>query len=83
MTFDQFKKRYGAPRITAKLKYAGIPCNVNTVAKLMAECGLKAKNGKNYKYFSSANTFNHVSDNFLARYFATNHPDEKWVSDIT
>jgi transposase InsO family protein len=83
LTFEQFKKRYGAPRIKIDLNEAGISCSLNHVAKLMAESGLKARNGKNYKYYPSANAINHVSDNLLGRDFSANAPDEKWVSDIT
>ena len=82
-TFNQFKKRYGAPRLTVELNEAGIACCKNHIAKLMAANDLKAKNGKNYKYFPSFNAINHVSDNLLARNFTASKPDEKWVSDIT
>ena len=49
----------------------------------MAETGLKARNGKNFKFYPSGNAINHVSDNLLGRDFSANAPDEKWVSDIT
>lgn len=83
LTFDRFKKRYGAPRIAVELQEAGIACSVNHVAQLMAASGLKARNGKNFKFFPSANAVNHVSDNLLGRDFTAEAPDEKWVSDIT
>jgi putative transposase len=81
--FNQFKQRYGAPRLTVELNESGIPCCRNHIAKLMAVNDLKARNGKNYKYFPSFNAINHVSDNHLARNFTANKPNEKWVSDIT
>jgi len=49
----------------------------------MALAGLKARNGRGYKYFPSPNAYHHVSDNRLGRQFAADRPDEKWVSDIT
>ena len=49
----------------------------------MAESGLKAHNGKNYKYCPSPNKRNHVSDNLLRRDFSANKPNQKWGSDIT
>lgn len=82
-TFDRFKKRYGAPRIAVELNESGIACSVNHIARLMADSGLKARNGKNFKFFPSANAVNHVSDNLLGRDFTASAPDEKWVSDIT
>ena len=82
-TFDRFKKRYGAPRIAVELNESGIACSVNHIARLMAASGLKARNGKNFKFFPSANAINHVSDNLLGRDFSAAAPNEKWVSDIT
>lgn len=83
LTFDRFKKRYGAPRIAVELNESGIACSVNHIARLMAESGLKARNGKNFKFFPTANAINHVSDNLLKRDFSAAAPNEKWVSDIT
>lgn len=83
IAFKQFKHRYGARRIAVELNDTGVPCSVNHIAKLMAENGLQAKNGKNYKYFPNVQAINHVSDNLLARRFTANRPNEKWVSDIT
>lgn len=81
--FNDYKHRYGAPRITVELNEAGIPCSLNHIAKLMADNGLQARNGKHYKYFPGPNARNHVSDNLLKRDFTANKPNEKWVSDIT
>ena len=83
VTFEQFKQRYGAPRLVLELNDAGIPCSLNHIARLMSENGLKARNGKNFKFFPAANAINHVSDNLLNRSFSAEHPNEKWVSDIT
>ena len=83
ITFEQFKQRYGAPRLTVELNEAGIPCSLNHISQLLAECGLQARNGKNYKYFPSVQAINHVSDNLLARKFTASAPNQKWVSDIT
>lgn len=83
VTFEQFKQRYGAPRLAVELNEAGIPCSVNHVARLMSENGLKARNGKRFRYVPAANALNHVSGNVLGRSFHADHPNEKWVSDIT
>jgi transposase InsO family protein len=83
ITFDRFKKRYGSPRIAVELNEAGVRCSRNHVARLMADAGLKARNGKNFKFFPSPNAINHVSDNILGRDFKAAAPNEKWVSDIT
>lgn len=81
--FHQFKSRYGAPRLAVELHYAGIACSVNHVAKLMSGAGLKARNGKGFKYSPSGNSVNNMADNLLGRDFYPEKPNEKWVSDIT
>lgn len=69
--------------MTVELKESGCEISENTVAKLMAKQGLRARNGKGYKYFPDVMAHNHVSDNLLRRNFTASRPDEKWVSDIT
>lgn len=82
-TFDKFKKRYGAPRIARALKQNSIKCCVNTVAQVMRELSLKARNGKAFRYSRFSYTNLRVSDNLLSRDFSVKRPNEKWVSDIT
>lgn len=81
--FYGFKKRYGAPRLTIELNARGISCCLNHVADLMQEKGLRARNGKGFKYRARIESKTHVSDNLLARKFNVNQPNRKWVSDIT
>jgi len=81
--YHRFYKRYGAPRIAEELNALGIPCCVNHVAQIMQAEGMKARNGKNFKYMPSANASSNVAENILAKNFNANKPDEKWVSDIT
>jgi len=45
--------------------------------------GLKARNGKAFKYQPSASATYDVSPNLLARHFTAKRPDEKWVFDIS
>lgn len=81
--FNDLKKRYGAPRLVTELNDAGIACCRNQVAKLMSEEGLKARNGKNFKYSPSGVATNNIADNLLNRHFDADKPNQKWVSDIT
>ena len=81
--FNRFKARYGSPRMTVELNESGFAISENTVAKLMSQQGLRARNGKGYKYFPDVLAKNHVSDNLLKRNFTASGPDQKWVSDIT
>jgi len=82
-TFIGFKKRYGAPRITLELNAQGVPCCENHVAQLLQEKGLRARNGKGFKYRARIESKTNVSDNVLARRFNVDEPNRKWVSDIT
>ena len=82
-TFFGFKKRYGAPRITIELNAQGIACCVNHVASILNEKGLRARNGKGFRYRPSVESKTNVSDNLLARRFEADKPNRKWVSDIT
>jgi transposase InsO family protein len=82
-TFVGFKKRYGASRITMELNAQGIDCCVNHVAIIMQEKGLRARNGKGFRYRPRYESKINVSDNVLARRFKVAETNSKWVSDIT
>lgn len=81
--FTSLKQRYGAPRLARELNHDGVPCSVNHVAKLMSEAGLKARNGKNFKYSVDGAATNNIAYNLLGRSFSADRPNQKWVSDIT
>lgn len=83
LTFDKFKKRYGAYRLTVELNERGISCSLNHVAKVMKEQSLRARNGKNFRYVKSTEAMTNVTDNLLKRNFIAKAPNLKWVSDIT
>ena len=81
--FDKFKKRYGAYRLTIELNESNIPCSLNHVAKLMKNNGLRARNGKGFRYMAATEAMTNVAGNLLKRDFSAEAPNEKWVSDIT
>ncbi|APR66589.1 transposase [Thalassolituus oleivorans] len=82
-TYEEFEAAYGAPRITKELNELGYPCSLNYVAQIMAEQGIKARNGKGFKYSKNSLTVLNVSDNLLWRDFSASKPNEKWTTDIT
>lgn len=82
-TFEAYKKRYGAPRIAVELEAQGIACSVNHVASLLRERGLRARNGKGFRYVTRVEATTQVKANLLARDFHSDAPNRKWVSDIT
>jgi transposase InsO family protein len=81
--YHSFKKRYGAPRLTEELNEQGVGCSLNHVATLLKERGLRARNGKGFKYRARIESKTNVSDNLLGRRFDPPAPNRKWVSDIT
>lgn len=82
-TYEEFEAIYGAPRITDELNALGYPCSENFIAKIMAEQGIRARNGKGFKYSQHSLTMNNVSENLLWRDFKADKPNQKWTSDIT
>jgi len=82
-TYEEFEAAYGAPRLAKELSELGHLCSVNYVAKLMAEQGIKARNGKGFRYSRHSLTMQNVSDNLLWRDFLASKPNEKWTTDIT
>jgi putative transposase len=82
-TYREYKKRYGAPRLTEELNAQGIECSMNHVAELLRERGLRALNGKGFKYRPRIESKNNAMDNKLNREFEAEGPNQKWVSDIT
>jgi len=81
--YTAFKRRYGAPRLTVELNAQGIGCSLNHVAALLRERGLRARNGKGFRYSARTEAMTNVQANLLQRNFAASAPNRKWVSDIT
>jgi putative transposase len=77
------KQRYGSPRIAAELRARGVPCCVNTVAKLMRDNDIRAKTARKFRNTTDSNHSLPVADNLLSREFAAQRPNERWVADIT
>ena len=82
-TFVDYRKRYGAPRLFEELNARGIRCSLNHMAELLKERGLRARNGKGFRYRPLTESRTNVSENLLNRQFEAAEPNQKWVSDIT
>lgn len=79
--YERHKGRYGYRRITAALRQAGEAVNHKTVQRLMQSLGLKSLvRPKKYRSYrgQQANV-----PNVLARQFEAEHPNQKWVTDVT
>jgi putative transposase len=79
----QVKARYGSPRLHAELVARGIPCCVNTVAKLMRTHGIAAKAERKFRVTTDSNHDRPVAENIVARRFQPQQADRTWTADIT
>jgi transposase InsO family protein len=79
----EVKERYGSPRMAAELQAKGVPCCVNTVAKLMRDHDIRAKTARKFRNTTDSNHSLPVADNLLSREFEAQGPNERWVADIT
>jgi putative transposase len=77
------KERYGSPRVAEELARRGVPCCVNTVAKLMHDQDIRAKSARKFRHTTDSNHSLPVADNVLDRQFDPQGPNERWVTDIT
>jgi putative transposase len=77
------KQRYGSPRMHAELEARGVPCSLNTVAKLMHDNAIRAKTARKFRNTTDSNHPLPVAGNLLDRQFDSQAPNERWVADIT
>ena len=80
---QEVKERYGSPRLHAELVARGQCCCVNTVAKLMADNGIRAKTARKFRHTTDSNHDLAVADNLLDRQFGPDGPNVAWSADIT
>lgn len=81
--YDDFKGRYGSPRITRELKANDIACSENRVARLMRQNEIQAKTKRKFKATTNSRHQLPVAENLVEQNFTANKPDELWTSDIT
>lgn len=80
--YQLHKGRYGYRRIHLELKNRGYAINHKTVFSLMREMGLKSLI-RVKKYVSYRGEQGKIAPNILQRNFKADHPEQKWVTDIT
>jgi putative transposase len=81
---EENRRVYGSPRVCRALKAQGDKVCRNTVAKVMAQQGIRAKTKK--KFVPRTTDSGHdqpVAPNVLDRQFEAERLDRKWVADIT
>ncbi len=85
LSFLRARQRYGAPRIAADLGSRGTRVCVNTVAKILRECGLSAK-PRRRRFVPRTTDSNHgygIAPDRLRRCFRIDRVDRVWAGDIS
>src|SRR5258708_2626979 len=73
---------YGAPRVHADLRAAGVCCPGKRVASLMRENRLARRFPKRFRRTTVSHPFTALPD-LVQRDFSPSEPDQLWVTDIT
>jgi putative transposase len=81
--YDQGRKCYGSPRITASLRQQGYSVGHNRVARIMRENNLKAKMKRKRVNTTDSNHSRPVAENVLNRQFQVPEMNCVWAGDIT
>jgi putative transposase len=78
------RELYGSPRVHRALRIEGETVSRNTVAKLMREANIRAKQRRRFVPRTTDSSHQKpVAGNILARDFTASKPNRKWAADIT
>lgn len=82
--FQDSRRTYGSPRITATLRREGKRCGKNRVARLMRQNGLQARQKRRFvPRTTQSDHAGPIAPNWLAKVPMPVRPDQVWVVDIT
>ncbi|MEM6356709.1 MAG: IS3 family transposase [Pseudomonadota bacterium] len=82
--FEISKRRYGAPRIHAELRYRGHRLSKRTVAKLMKQNGIRPpRRRRKVPITTDSRHSDAIAPNLLERNFEAAAPDAIWLADIS
>lgn len=82
--FEEYKHRYGSPRITAELRDEGLKIGKNRVCRLMKIQGLSADRKKKRKFVNSASSLKEpVAENLVNMNFNPSAANDLWAGDIS
>jgi transposase InsO family protein len=75
---------YGSPRVYRELDAAGIPCSLNTIAKVMKDAGLRARTKRKFRIVTTDSKHHlAIAPNLLQQNFQAEKPNSVWLTDIT
>ena len=79
----QSRQTYGAPRVHAELRDAGVRCGQKRVARLMRQTGLEGAHRHRTTRTTVQDPSTALAPDLVARAFVADRPDRLWVADIT
>lgn len=82
-SFAASRGRYGRPRVWKDLHEAGEHVSEKRVGRLMREEGLRARARKRFRSTTMSEHDQPIAANVLARQFAADRPNQRWVGDTT
>lgn len=80
---EQSRGTYGAPRIRAELREAGVACSRKRVARLLRQAGLQGCHRRTGPRIARRKPDTPAAPDLVRREFAAPAPDRLWVADIT
>lgn len=80
---EESRRTYGSPRVHAELRYRGIRCGVNRVARLMQAAGIRAVSRRRYRHTTDSRHDYPVAPNLLKQDFRVEGSNRVWLTDIT
>ena len=83
VSYAASRGRYGRPRVWKDLHEAGEHVSEKRVGRLMREEGLRARARKRFRSTTMSEHDQPVAANVLARQFAAERPNQRWVGDTT
>ena len=81
--YENSRRSYGSPRITAELNDKRINCGGNRVARIMRVNGIAAKSKRKFKPSVNSKHNLPIYENLIGQNFKSDLPNRVWVSDIT
>ena len=74
---------YGRPRMTEELKEIGLGIGHRRVGRLMCQNNISVIRTRKHKVTTDSNHKFYIASNLLNRNFVADHPNQKWVVDIS
>ena len=74
---------YGRPRMTEELKEIGLGIGHRRVGRLMRQNNISVIRTRKHKVTTDSNHKFYIASNLLNRNFVADHPNQKWVVDIS